>query len=200
MEYDINWLNDIGLDTQTGISYTGREDKYMSAVQRFYKGYEKNRKNTEDYHSSGDYESYTIAVHALKSNAKMIGAMELSKAFEALEAAEKSNDISAIDENTKPALFMYEELTEKLSPIGDMGQLKAADEISADEARQTADKLLAALDDFDDELSKELAVKLSGYPFRITQAGRLKEAIAFIDDFMYDEAAEIINEIVPAIE
>ena len=57
-----------------------------------------------------------------------------------------------------------------------------------------------ASDDFDDDLSKQLATKLAGYPFRMTQADKLKEAIAYIDDFMYDEAAQLIREIGQTIE
>ena len=40
----------------------------------------------------------------------------------------------------------------------------------------------------------------SGYPFRMTQADKLREAVALIEDFMYEEAAEIIRQIAPAIE
>lgn len=200
MGTDLNWLSEVGLDTQTGISYTGGEDKYISAVQRFYKNYEKNRKKVEESFSSKDYESFMITVHALKSNAKMIGAMALSGCFEALEDAARNKDISTIEEKTSPTLSDYAALIEKLSPIGQIGDASAADEIPADVAKATAEELLAALDDFDDDLSKRLAKKLSGYPFRITQAGKLKEAIAFIDDFMYDEAADIIKEIAPTIE
>ncbi|MBR2274989.1 MAG: hypothetical protein IJ873_02865, partial [Lachnospiraceae bacterium] len=61
-------------------------------------------------------------------------------------------------------------------------------------------QLLAALDDFDDELAAELAEKLSGYPFRITQRGKLREAAEQIGDFMYDNAADLIREILEAIE
>ena len=77
-----------------------------------------------------------------------------------------------------------------------MDTVKPADEISAEEALTTANKLLAALDDFDDELSKELALKLTGYPFRITQKELLTQAIGYINDFLYDEAAEKIREII----
>ena len=34
----------------------------------------------------------------------------------------------------------------------------------------------------------------------MTQADRLKEAIGLIEDFVYEEAADIIREIMPAIE
>ena len=197
---DLTWIKDIGLDIDTGIEYTGGQDKYLSAVGRFYKNFGKNKVKVEEFYKAKDIESYMITVHALKSNAKMIGAMELSRDFEMLENAARNNEADVIEENTAPVLMKYEKLIELFKPIEDMGDVRTSDEISGDVARETADKLIEALDDFDDELSKELAVKLSGYPFRITQAEKLKEAIAYIEDFMYDEAADLIKEIRPAIE
>ena len=141
-----------------------------------------------------------ITVHALKSNSRMIGAMDLGKEFEYLENAARERDYPVMASKTLDTLKNYEELIKKLSPIGQMDKVSAAGEISAEVAKATADELLVALDDFDDELSKKLAAKLSGYPFRITQRDRLQDAIGLIDDFMYDEAAEIIKEIYPSIE
>ncbi len=200
MNMDITWMNEAGLDTQTGISYTGNTEKYVSAVQRFYKNYEKNRAKVEEYFAGKDYENFMITVHALKSNAKMIGATNLSGSFEALENAAREQDTATIEALTPPVLRDYAELMEKLEPVGEMGDVKAADEISAEIARTTVDRLLAALDDFDDEEAKKQAKLLSGYPFRLTQAEKLKEATAFIEDFMYDEAADIIRQIAMAIE
>ena len=197
---DITWLSKTGLDTETGISYTGGQDKYISALQRFYKNYEKNRAKVCEYLLAKDYENYMITVHALKSNAKMIGARDLSTLFETLETAARNNEIGFIEPQNAVALKEYDELIQKLAPIGAMGDVRAADEISAEAARETVDKLLEALDDFDDEEAKKLAKVLSGYPFRLTQAEKLKEAAAFIEDFMYDEAAGIIRQIAPAIE
>lgn len=200
MEKDITWLENTGLDIQTGIGYTGGQDKYISAIKRFYSNYGKNRESIENYKAAEDYENYMIKVHALKSNSKMIGAGELGKLFEVLENAARTGDVSKIDADTDNVLAMYEALVSRLKPVEEMGDVRAADEISGDVARETAEKLLGALDDFDDDLSKELIKKLSGYPFRITQKNRLKEASNLVDDFMYEEAAEIINEIIPAIE
>ena len=200
MNMDITWMNEAGLDTQTGISYTGNTEKYVSAVQRFYKNYEKNRAKVEEYFAGKDYENFMITVHALKSNAKMIGATNLSGSFEALENAAREQDTATIEALTPPVLRDYAELMEKLEPVGEMGDVKAADEIPADIARTTVERLLAALDDFDDEEAKKQAKVLSGYPFRLTQAEKLKEAAAFIEDFMYDEAADIIRQIAMTIE
>ena len=130
----------------------------------------------------------------------MIGAVELGSDFEALEMAAKDNDVSFIKENNDRVMLSYDQMVTKLAPINELGEVKPVDEIDADQARSVADELLKALDEFDDELSMSLAKKLSGYPFRITQKQRLKEAISYIEDFLYDEAADIINEIYLSIE
>lgn len=200
MARDLTWLEEAGLDTATGIGYTGGEGKYLSALQRFLKNHDKNRTRVEETRAAGDLENYMITVHALKSNARMIGAAALADSFAALEEAARNRDKAAVDAGTAPAIAAYDALTGKLSPLAEMDEVRAADEITAEEARETAEQLLQALDDFDDELSGELVKRLSGYPFRITQRDRLREAAAFVEDFLYDEAAQIIREIIPAIE
>ena len=197
---DISWLDKEGISTKDGIGYTGSEEKYISALQRFFKGYEAGRKAVEDMLAASDMEGYCIKVHSLKSNARMIGASALSKAFEELENASRNNDTDLVRSKTLDVLEEYKNVTELIRPIGEMETVSVSGEISADEAREVAAQLLEALDDFDDERSSELANKLMGYPFRITQREKLKNAIDLIADFLYDEAADLINEIVPNIE
>lgn len=200
MDIDISFLENIGLDTKSGMEYTGGRDKYIVMLQRFYKNFEKNRDRLDEYYASSDLENYMIVVHALKSNAIMIGASDLGSSFEQLEKASREGDITFVQEHTAPALAAYKDLIEKLKPIGDVEQVHVPGEIDGNEAKKVAEDLMKALDDFDDTLSKELAAKLMCYPFRFTQRDRLGEAIGFIDDFMYDEALEIIKEIYPNIE
>ena len=200
MGYDLSILTGAGLDINTGLGYTGGEDKYISAVQRYYNNHDKNKARVTEFLEAGDYENYMITVHALKSNSRMIGAGTLGDLFEELENASRNRDAAAIASIHPVAMQLFDTLTENLKPVGEMGAVKAAGEISADEAREVSEKLLEALDDFDDELAKELVGKLSGYPFRMTQKDKLKDAAARIDDFMYEEAAELIKEIIPSIE
>ena len=200
MDYDLNKLTEYGIDIDTGLGYTGKPEKYISALQRFYRSYEKNREKIESTLAESDIENYTITVHALKSNARMIGAADLSSKFEALEMAGRNGDTDAIKEGTQDALDSYGFIIRALEPIGTGEDASAPGEISADEARKVAADLLEALDEYDDELSASLAVKLSGYPFRLTQQDLLKKAAGLIGDFMYDEAADIIREISETIE
>ncbi len=197
---DLSFLSELGVDAATGRAYTGGQEKYISSLQRFFKAYEKNKKNAETFYENKDYENYMITVHSLKSNAKMIGAEELSSKFEQLEIAARDGDISVIEAEHAGTMSAYEKLVDGLKPIGEAETVKPADEISGEEARTVADQLLEALDDFDDDTSAELVKKMSGYPFRLTQRDKLKSAADYIADFMYDEAADLIREIVDTIE
>ncbi len=200
MKYDLNSLRKHGLMVEEGISFTGNEERYVAAIQRYLKGYEKNKRDMISMLEAGDLEDYRIRVHSLKSNSKMIGASELSKKFSDLESAAESKDVEYIRSIAPRVLTAYDELITFLAPFGKMEEVHPAGELTAEEAAETVVRLLDALDEFDDELSAKLAVKLLGYPFRITQKEKLRNAIRYIDDFMYDEAAELIQDISPSIE
>ncbi len=200
MDFDISKLIEAGFDIQTGLVYTGSEEKYISALQRFVKSSSGNKEKINAYLDSDDLENFMITVHALKSNSKMIGAMVLSSMFETLEMASKNNDRAAVDANFQRTLDEYGKVLEVLRPLEEMDSFKASGEIGAKEALETADALLEALDDFDDDLAASLVKKLAGYPFRITQREKLESAAENISQFMYDEAAALIREIYPTID
>ncbi|MCR5272314.1 MAG: hypothetical protein K6E13_04950, partial [Lachnospiraceae bacterium] len=142
MDYACSILKDIGLDVEVGKGFTGGGDKYISAVQRYFKSYGNNKTKVEEFYSSADWENYCITVHALKSNSKMIGATKLGAAFEMLEDASRNQDIESVNKNHEAVMQQYAELVEKLKPIGEMTAVKPADEISGEEAKKVADDLL----------------------------------------------------------
>ena len=200
MDEDLRWLEELGIDIQTGIAYTGSRDKYILALSRFYAGFEKNSERIEKELADSDTEAYMITVHALKSNAGMIGALELSAVFEKQETAAKKGDTDSCMAGKDAMMKAYKSLHDGLKPIGRVKMVMLTEEMSADEAKEYAGQALEALEDFDDELAKNLIGKLSGYPFRMRHAGLLKEAEALVSDFMYDEAADIIRQIIKEID
>ena len=200
MEMDISFLDTKGIDTRTGIEFTGNKEKYISALKRYFNSYEDNCRKVSELYDKGDMDNYSITVHALKSNSKMVGAMALAGLFEKLEIASREGGITYVRENHNKMLDAYRDFVELIRPIGEADVEPPADEIGAERAKEIVKGLLEALDDFDDEKSKDLAGKLSGYPFRLTQKDLLTKAIKLIDDFMYDDAAGIIKEISETIE
>ena len=197
MDKETKIMEGAGLDIKTGIAYTGNIEKLMQAAGRYSANREKNSAKVKEFFDAEDYENYMIVVHSLKSNSRMIGATELAGDFEKLEMAARNNDPSFIKEKTAQVLASYKELADRLAELSSSGD--RADKISADRAREVASSLLKTLDDFDDDKSRKLIKILSGYPFEPSLAGKLNEAAGYIDDFMYDEAAEIVKTVMNAI-
>ncbi len=200
MEIDLGFLEDNEVDVKSGIEYTGGKEKYLSALKRYYQNYEDNREKLEKLWADRDMENYTIQVHALKSNSRMVGANDLADAFEALEAAAGEGNASFIDENFVMTIEKYSQFAELIKPIGEADIEKPAGEISGEEARELSKELLDTLDEYDDEKSLELAKKLCGYPFRLRQREQMNEAVKLITEFRYDDAADIVREITGSIE
>ena len=200
MELTLQKLRELGLDTETGIGYTGSPEKYIAAIARYVRCCGDNTADIGKHLASGDLQRYIVAVHAVKSNSRMIGHNELFKAFESLEAAGKRNDTAFIGENSDTVLKRYAEVAEQLRPFAASPAEAAAPLITLAEAEETAGELLAALDDLDDELSGQLVQRLSGYPFEDGDKEKLAQAKKYIGDFMYDEAAELIKELQNSIK
>ena len=78
---DISFLDAKGIDTRTGIEFTGNKEKYISTLKRYFNGFEDNSKKVCELYEKGDMDNYSITVHALKSNSKMVGAMALAELF-----------------------------------------------------------------------------------------------------------------------
>ena len=200
MNFDLESITGAGIDLKTGFDYTGGQDRYVSALQRYYKSSESNMEKIRDFLNREDTDNLEILFHAIKSNSLMIGALSLSDRFALLETSSRDGDLAAVNSNIEETLDEYEKILEVLKPLGEMERLKAEGELTGEEAKETAYKLLAALDDFSDDLAAELISKLAGYPFRITQMNKLQKTADLINDFMYDDAAELIKEIIPSIE
>ncbi len=195
MDPDISRLEEFGVNTELGLDYTGGHDKYIRALRRYYEAYEANRNRITTAYDAMDLEDYTIIVHSLKSNSRMIGAEELSSRFEALEMAARSGDTATIRDETNVVLNFYDALIRRLEFIGEEPDEETADSISAKEASEICCSLLEALDDFDDETSADLVARLSGYSFDPSTRDKLRQAAGYIGEFMYDEAADIIRHI-----
>jgi HPt (histidine-containing phosphotransfer) domain-containing protein len=122
-ESDINeegdkWFSGIeGIDPKVGLESSGSEDSFKSVMKIFYNSIDSRADEIEGYYDSEDWENYTIKVHALKSSARLVGAVKLSKDSEDLERAGKENKIDFIKENTADLLVELRSFKEPLSKV-----------------------------------------------------------------------------------
>ncbi len=74
------------LDYDSALKYLMSEELLEKTLRQFYEKTAPNAAAIERLLEEGDYENYTIKVHALKSSARLVGADGLSEAARHLEA------------------------------------------------------------------------------------------------------------------
>ena len=84
-------LRAAGINVSTGLSYSQRDEElYNSLLKQFSRDSSVKQAQLEEYLMNKDFKNYEIVVHALKSTAKLIGALDLSDKAKALEEAAKA--------------------------------------------------------------------------------------------------------------
>lgn len=83
-QQNIKW-NYVLFDKNIGVKYSGSEKLFLKYIDNFDKSYKKQKEIITGYFESGDINNFTIAVHALKSTARMLGNMSLSEMAANLE-------------------------------------------------------------------------------------------------------------------
>ena len=113
---ELSFLEGIkGIDIEQGVYNCGSEDGLKRAVEIFIGTTEVKADEIDSLYTAGDIDGYTIRVHALKSSARIIGALELSELARALEAAGKDHNTEFIKEKTQDLLAEYRALSKALS-------------------------------------------------------------------------------------
>ena len=99
-EPEKEWYETIeGIDGQSAIENSGSEETFKTVLKIFYDSLEDKIAEIEGYYNHDDLENYTIKVHAMKSSAKLVGALELSEEARELEKAGKEGDVDYISQH-----------------------------------------------------------------------------------------------------
>lgn len=108
-------LRQSGIDTSLGIAYCGDREGFRDIIRMYCNEGPKRRKNLERLYKDQDWENYVVAVHALKSNSKGVGAHELSELALALEMAGKGGHFDYILDHHDEMMERHDALMEMLS-------------------------------------------------------------------------------------
>lgn len=98
---------------EEGIRNCGSQEAFIEAAKSFKESIEDSYGDIKKYFENGDIDNYTIKVHALKSSARIIGALRLSELASSLEDAGEKGDIEKIKKDTPMLLNMYKNLWDK---------------------------------------------------------------------------------------
>ena len=214
-------LTKAGIDMEQALAYCGDEEGFREIIAIFHGEGEKRRANLSHYFKEQDWKNYVICVHALKSNAKGIGAGELSEMARELEMAGKENRIDYILEHHEAMMENHDRLLDALNgnafvypggaPGGSSGQAAAAADRTADSAMENAassksctadgDALPALLSQITEKLSafeseglSELLDQLSQFCHEgVSLSGLADELRDLTQDFDFLGASEVLE-------
>ncbi len=96
-----------GIDYEAAVTNCGTEDTFVQALEIFYNTLDKKADDIERFEREKDIKNYTVLVHALKSAARLVGALKLSDDAKYLEACGDKQDISEIEAKTPALLSQY---------------------------------------------------------------------------------------------
>ena len=88
-------------------SLTTNDDERQALIKIFVSTIDEIAKKLDEFIAASDIKNYTIKVHGLKSTARLIGEMSISKKAEALEKAGNAGDWDYILENHKELISEY---------------------------------------------------------------------------------------------
>ncbi len=106
-----------GLSYSEAVKNCANEAILTKTLQQFWNSINNNLRDIESFWHEGDIKNYTIKVHALKSSARLIGAMGLSKQAAYLEDCGNNNDTASIEDLTPELLSSYRKCQSILAPL-----------------------------------------------------------------------------------
>ncbi len=102
------------IDVNMGVENCGSVDGLLRAIEIFVSTSDSKIAEIEELYRTDDVEGYTIRVHALKSSARIIGAMEVSELARQLEEAGKNKDKLFIESKNLELIEKYRKLSDDL--------------------------------------------------------------------------------------
>ena len=174
------------LDIEAAVKNIGGFEAYQRIAKTFCATLEKNAQDIENFAATGDIHAYTIAVHALKSAARIVGASDVSCQAEYLEKCGKASLVDEIAKKTPELLESYRNLAPVLESLLHFGKeealvQEAAEGLDSEAVKSLSAQLLAACEACDLPALDSLVEKMEQLPLSKELLEQLALAVENID-------------------
>ena len=188
-----------GLDVKEGIQNSGTKELFLSLLGDFYKLIDQKSTKVEKCLDDGLIRDYTIEVHALKSTARMIGAMELSEKFYRLEQLGNAGDEKTLALETPAVLKLYRSYKPILEPFAKANE-QEKQEVSKEEMIAELENMKNAMDCFDLDGADAAMHKLEGYVFPEECRTKVEQLSAFVADVAMEDVMNLADELIQNLQ
>ena len=191
---EAKWYETIpGIDAAVALKNSGSEESFLSVLGIYYESYDAKAAEIQKYFEDKDWENYTIKVHALKSSSRLVGAVALGNAAEALEMAGKNKDIDFIMEHHDSLMDGFRAIHEELTPM--LGKQDDLPEIPADMLTDAYAGMSEFVHAKDYELARMVMDSVKEYKLPDEDEERFSRIGAALSKMDWDNITDILNEV-----
>ncbi len=173
-----------GVDYEQAIKNCGSLDILTDVLHEFYLAIDSKSSDIEAFATSKDYRNFTVAVHALKSSARLIGAMDLSEKAAYLEKCGNEENQSEIEDKCGELLILYRSYKDKLAPAVQTDENKDLPEIPEEELKNAFSDMKELLEAYDFDTADGIMKMLEGYSIPASlqdKYNKVKQLMAAVD-------------------
>ena len=195
-------LQKAGIHTDSGLRYC-RDDAefYMELLGQFVQSSGKKQQEIERFYGQKDFGNYRIAVHALKSTAKMLGADTLSEMALQAETALKNHDEKFIAEHHEELMDEYRNVVQAISHVIDgeddrksLPAGKDREEVAQADLIRQLEALKENLPSCEMSRVKPMLLDMGKKRYQgVDMAELLDAALQDVEDFEFEEAGREVD-------
>ncbi|MBR1657395.1 MAG: response regulator [Synergistaceae bacterium] len=182
-----------GLSYSEAIKNCANEAILSKTLQQFWNSIDNNLRDIESFWKNDDIKNYTIKVHALKSSARLIGAMELSGQAAYLEECGNNNDTSSIADLTPDLLSNYRRCKEELAARFAKDDDK--EEITSERLHEAYEAIKEFTEMFDSDSIDGIMDMLRGYKIPENESERFNKIAMCADAADWSGLEEALKDI-----
>ncbi len=184
------------IDVFKGIDTAGALDTYKIVCQSFYDTATERMELIKDYFIMRDIKNYTIQVHALKSSARLIGALDLSERALELEMAGKEENLEIINANTDTVLTIYNSIYKQMGEYFE--RIKSDEEdnrelISEEQLEEAYEAIKELVPQMEYDGLQMLMEEIDAYKLPKEDEERFKELRKALKTYNWDKMEELIK-------
>lgn len=191
-------LRPFGIHLKQGLIYVeGELEQYVDMVKLFLRQSEARKEKMRGFLKEGNTEEYTIEVHALKSNGKMIGSRKMSELAYEMEIQGRNGKLEYLRQNQAKLEKGWEELEQGLRILMEEQQKTVMEEtvetMTPEEVQVRVERLRNAIEEMDVEAAQEELETLLCGEMEQSQRERFIQVWNCLEEFSYQEALEILK-------
>ncbi len=173
------------IDLALGIEYNGSVEAYIPLLKLFYESLGEMEEEMEGFFAEENWEEYTIKVHALKSSARLIGALAFGEEALLLEKAGKEGNTGYIHSYHWDFIEKCQSIRKVLSEIfGETEPEERKPEADEEQVKSTFEEIREAAEDMDGDRLEDIVMQMDAFSVPKEQEvlyEKLKSAIARLD-------------------